>query len=191
MKTDTDIKLETGTGGLRLAGILVFLILFVGVGVWSYLARIEGAVIASGTVVVSGQSKTIQHLDGGIVENILVSNGDFVNAGDSLITLDQTELRANFDIILNRLRESITRRDRLNAEQNGLSRIKWDTETFARFDLQPSESIRDSQNKIFQARRKTRNGQTSQLRERQAQLVDQIDGMNIIIASRDKQISTL
>lgn len=188
---DADIELKTGTNFLRLSGLIVFFVLFIGLGLWSHFAKIEGAVIASGTVIVSGQSKTIQHLDGGIVEDILVANGDFVKEGDNLIRLDQTELRANFDIVLNRMRELITRRDRLSAEQDNLSRIKWDEDVFARFDLQPDRSIRESQAKIFRARRETRFGQTSQLRQRKEQLLNQIEGLNIIIASRDKQIATI
>jgi len=67
MNNMQDEDLKTETSGLRTMGLLTFLLFFVGLGVWSHFAKIEGAVIASGTVIISGQPKTLQNLDGGIV----------------------------------------------------------------------------------------------------------------------------
>ena len=114
---DDDLKTETTK--LRTMGLLTFLLLFVGLGVWSHFAKIDGAVIASGTVVISGQPKTLQNLDGGIVADILIENGNHVTEGQTLILLDSTELQANYDITQNRLRETIARRDRLYSERDG------------------------------------------------------------------------
>ncbi len=191
IEIQSDFELNTSTAGLRRVGFLVFFILFLGFGIWSYFAKLEGAVIASGTVTVSGQAKTVQHLDGGIVNDIMVENGKVVRKGDSLIRLDQTELRANYDIIQNQLRELINRRDRLRAEKDGVWQIVWDNNLFDELSLEQDLDIQKSQATIFKARRQSRNGQTSQLQERLAQLDDQINGLHALISSRDKQIKTL
>lgn len=186
---DDDLKTETTK--LRTMGLLTFLLLFVGLGVWSHFAKIDGAVIASGTVVISGQPKTLQNLDGGIVADILIENGNHVTEGQTLILLDSTELQANYDITQNRLRETIARRDRLYSERDGKAFISWDKDIYDTLDIEPSDNIKNGQKKLLEARRKTRSGQISQLEERKAQLGNQIDGLHAIIASRRKQTATL
>lgn len=186
---DDDLKTETTK--LRTMGLLTFLLLFVGLGVWSHFAKIDGAVIASGTVVISGQPKTLQNLDGGIVADILIENGNHVTEGQTLILLDSTELQANYDITQNRLRETIARRDRLYSERDGKAFISWDKDIYDTLDIEPSDNIKNGQKKLLEARRKTRSGQISQLEEREAQLGNQIDGLHAIIASRRKQTATL
>jgi len=80
-----------------LMGFILIFALIAGFASWAALAPIQGAVIAPGTVVVEGKPKTLQHLDGGIVGEILVRDGDKVEAGDVLLRLDPTSLNANRD----------------------------------------------------------------------------------------------
>jgi S-layer protein transport system membrane fusion protein len=70
------------------AGVIVFT--FVVLGGWSAVARIDSAVVAEGTVATESNRKTIQHLEGGIVREILVRDGDVVQQGDTLVRLDPT-----------------------------------------------------------------------------------------------------
>lgn len=191
MNNMLDEDLKTETSGLRTMGLLTFLLFFVGLGVWSHFAKIEGAVIASGTVIISGQPKTLQNLDGGIVADILIKNGDHVSEGQTLLVLDSTELQANYDITQNRLRETIARRDRLYSERDGKTSVAWDTDIYNTLDIEPLADIQNGQKKLLEARRRTRSGQIAQLEERKAQLGNQIDGINAIIASRRKQTTTL
>lgn len=191
MNNMLDEDLKTETSGLRTMGLLTFLLFFVGLGVWSHFAKIEGAVIASGTVIISGQPKTLQNLDGGIVADILIKNGDHVSEGQTLLVLDSTELKANYDITQNRLRETIARRDRLYSERDGKTSVAWDTDIYNTLDIEPLADIQNGQKKLLEARRRTRSGQIAQLEERKAQLGNQIDGINAIIASRRKQTTTL
>jgi len=154
--------LKTSSKGLVSSGLIAFAVLFLGMGVWMFFASIQGAIIASGTVSVLGKPKTIQHLDGGLVAEIMVENGEVVEAGEVLVRLDDTMLKANIDIYKNRFREAVSMRDRLSAEQQGLSQIEWDEEIFI-----------------------------SQLRERILQLENQIEGLDALSKSKGSQIGIL
>ena len=86
---------------------------------WATYTRISGAVIAQGIIGVESKVKTIQHLDGGIVREIYVQDGDEVLAGGALLRLDETSLRANLNIATNNYLELLARKSRLDSEQKG------------------------------------------------------------------------
>jgi len=167
--------LKTESNRVVGSGLIAFFVLFMGCGLWMFFASIQGAVIASGTVSVLGKPKTIQHLDGGLVAEIMVENGEAVEAGDVLVRLDDTMLKANLDIYKNRFREAVSLRDRLSAEQQGLSKIEWNDEVFEANGFSPGTEVREGQRRIFRARQATTKGQVSQLNERILQLENQID----------------
>jgi len=183
--------LKTSSTRLRRLGVFAFLFLFVGVGGWLYAATIEGAVIASGSVSVLGKPKTIQHLDGGIVEKINVKNGDFVDEGEVLVKLDDKLLKSNLDIYKNRLREAVSRRDRLKSEESGQTSIQWDEKPFAELGIEAGESYRMGQRKILDARASTRRGQVMQLMEKVDQFNNQIDGLKALKKSKTTQADIL
>ncbi len=85
-----------GIGRPLIAAGLVAGLCFAGLGAWSFQAPLASAVLAQGQVAVEGSSKTVQHLEGGIVGAILVSDGDIVRQGQPLLRLDVTEVRAAF-----------------------------------------------------------------------------------------------
>ncbi|MEO1066282.1 MAG: HlyD family type I secretion periplasmic adaptor subunit [Pseudomonadota bacterium] len=92
-----------------IGGILVLLMTFGGFGVWASTAPVAGAVISSGTFVANGQNKIIQHLEGGIIREILVKEGDIVEEGQPLIKLDETAAKANLRrLILRKVRLLVT-----------------------------------------------------------------------------------
>src|SRR5438046_102542 len=83
--------------GAIVAGLGVIAVFFVGIGGWAAYAPLNGAVVAPAVVKVEGNRKTIQHLDGGIVKELLVREGTRVEIGQSLITLEDTQARAAVD----------------------------------------------------------------------------------------------
>ena len=175
---------------LKVGGVVV-VVLVIGLGGWAWFASIAGAVIAQGVVGVDGKPKTVQHLDGGIVDELLVRDGDRVNAGDILIRLDDTLLRSNYLIIENRLYEAKARRARLMAERD-------DAETLTRpdgfqdaLDNPEIHKIFDGQQKLFMARRATRSGQIEQLRQRVVQLGNQIEGLEAQKDSKQTQLALI
>ncbi|MBP2237492.1 HlyD family secretion protein [Sinorhizobium kostiense] len=106
-----------------LAGLVLLAVTFGGFGVWAFTAPLAAAVIAQGSFVATGQNKIIQHLEGGIIEEILVSEGDHVEADQPLVRLDETAALANErQLFLRRARlEAIVAR--LMAQIQGLDAI--------------------------------------------------------------------
>jgi HlyD family secretion protein len=170
------------------AGIATVLLLFGGLGTWSAVASISGAVIANGSITVEGKPQTIQHLDGGIIGEIHVRDGDSVNAGDILIKLDDTLLSSNLAIVQNRLYEAMILKDRLEAERDNAKSIQLSPE-LAIAAKQP-DIIRaiEGQQKLFEARRAIQEGQVNQLNRRIVQSRDQIDGLEALKQSKVEQI---
>src|SRR5215510_8513130 len=82
-----------------IAGWLIIAIFFGGFGAWAMTAPLNGAIVANGFVKVETNRKSVQHLDGGIVKVLRVKEGDRVSAGDVLILLDDTQARAEYDVL--------------------------------------------------------------------------------------------
>ena len=86
-------------------GIILLFVTFGGFGAWAMLAPLAAAVIAQGSFVATGQNKIVQHLEGGIISDILVQEGDSVTEGQIMLTLDQTlALATNRELALRRIR---------------------------------------------------------------------------------------
>jgi membrane fusion protein, type I secretion system len=172
-----------------LASVVVVCILVIGVGGWGATAVISGAVVAPGSLVVDSNVKKVQHPTGGIVGELRVRDGDHVRAGDIVVRLDETVTRANLAIVSKGLDELTARKARLESERDG-----WDTVTFpAQLVAGASDperaAIMDGERKLFNLRKTARNGQKAQLRERMAQLQEEIAGLAGQQASKTKEIS--
>ena len=161
--------------------------LVIGLFGWSILAKINGAVLATGLVEVQGKPKTIQHFDGGIVGEILVENGQTVQAGDVLVRLDPTILDVNREIADVQLNETLARMTRLQTERDNLSTITWPEKLLAARDEPRVARAMNGQEKLFEARRAAALGQVSQLRQRIAQSRDQIAGLESLVQSKMSQ----
>jgi multidrug efflux pump subunit AcrA (membrane-fusion protein) len=108
---------------LRRAGLLAFL-LVAGLGGWGATAQIRGAVVATGSIVVSGKRKAIQHLDGGIVAALHVRDGDSVEAGAALVTLDSRELDGELKGVAQELAARTRQIASIESELEGLLRLE-------------------------------------------------------------------
>jgi epimerase transport system membrane fusion protein len=98
-------------------GLVLFALVFGVFGIWASVAPLDGAAHAFGRVTVASNSKTAQHLEGGIIAAILVKNGDFVKEGDLLIKLDETQSLAQLDIVRSQFNAFKLKEARLNAEK--------------------------------------------------------------------------
>ena len=79
-------------------GVLLFVALFGFGGIWASTAPIDGAVLAPGVVIVRSYSKVVQHLEGGIINDIFVENGERVEEGEPILDLDSTQSLASLEI---------------------------------------------------------------------------------------------
>ena len=89
-------------GGLMLGGVLALALFFGGLGSWAALAPLASAAVAPGLVTVESNRKTVQHLEGGIISELLVRNGDRVARGQVLLRLEDVESRSEFDLLQGR-----------------------------------------------------------------------------------------
>ncbi len=159
-----------------------------GVGGWAATTEFSGAVIAQGQLVVDSNVKKVQHPTGGVVGELRVRDGSSVKAGEVVVRLDETQTKANLAIIIKSLREYAARRARQEAEVADVERIEFPAELLAeRGDPEVARLIAGEQ-KLFEDSRTSRQGQKSQLKERIAQLGEELRGIEAQIAAKDKQI---
>lgn len=173
------------------AGIAMLAIAVSTIGVWAVTAPLASAVIAPAQVVVDSNVRRVQHPTGGVVEEIYVNDGDRVRAGDLLVRLDETMTRANLALIENQLNQFWTRRARLRAEQNGLDAFAIPGELADRTELPAIAEILAGEASLLQSRRDAVGGQQSQLRERIAQIGEEVRGLAAQIDSKREQIQLI
>jgi HlyD family secretion protein len=173
---------------LNLVGCTALVVALGGVGGWASTADIAGAVIASGTVVVESSVKKVQHLSGGIVGEILVIEGAEVETGQVVIRLDDTLTRATLGVVQSQLDLYVAREARLIAERDGLGRVTFPEATPDRPTRQAAQNAVAGEERLFRARRDGREGQRAQLRERTAQLREEINGLAAQQQSKDSEI---
>ncbi|MBX8553265.1 HlyD family type I secretion periplasmic adaptor subunit [Pseudomonas cichorii] len=182
-KVDDFTDLPLSDHKIRYLGYGILIIVFGIFGTWSAIAPLDGAVHAPGVVTVQTYRKTVQHLEGGIVKEILARDGDIVKKGAPLIVLEDAQLRAEYDMVHNQLISSKATEARLIAERDNLSQITFSTmlDTSSQRGLE----ARDSETQVFNARRSARTGQVLVLKERISQLNAQIQGTESIIKTKD------
>ncbi|NNM70916.1 HlyD family type I secretion periplasmic adaptor subunit [Enterovirga aerilata] len=182
-------RMEMTTRSLRnhlAAGVAVATFLVAGVGGWAATTELSGAVIAPGMLVVDSNVKKVQHPTGGVVGELRVRDGDRVKSGDVLLRLDETVTRANLAIVTKNLDELAARQARDEAERDGEDKITFPPDLLERAETSPEVArLIAGEAKLFELRRSSREGQRAQLRERIAQLNQQIDGL--IQQTRAKQ----
>jgi HlyD family type I secretion membrane fusion protein len=169
-------------------GIITVAAVFGGLLLWSVFAPINSAVIAPGRISVESNRKAIQHLEGGVIADILVKEGEQVEAGAVLVRLDQTVPRANAALLTEQLAERIARQARLLAERDGFKEIPEDSRAFA---LAPAdldyETQLEGQKRLLAAREETKATVVSLLEERIVQSKTRIDGADTQIRSLKAQ----
>ena len=185
---------ETGTDSIERMtriGLLLTAVLVLVVGGWATFASLNGAVIAHGSVVVAGNTKRVQHKEGGIVRKIAVEDGDYVKAGELLIQLDDTVPRANLDIFQRQIDQHEARKARLEAERDNRDTVTFPQNLMTRKDLpQVAETIL-SERTMFAARQATQRGQQAQLREEIAQLIHETQGLKTQRAAKSREIQSV
>lgn len=178
--------------GFTLAGVVTAFGLLGGFSVWAATTKLAGAVIAPAEVKVEGQRKVVQHPEGGVIEEILVRDGDLVSAGDVMIRLDPTQLASQLEIVESQLDELLARQARLGAEMIDAADIEIEAGLAERVATRPqAKRMLDGQQTLFNARKETMARRFEQLDGRIAQTGDEIGGIDAQIAALDRQIALI
>ena len=159
-----------------LIGFLGVLVLVGGLGSWSVLSRITGAVIAQGQIEVETNRQVVQHPDGGIVAEIIVTEGDTVEQGEVLIRLDAETLTSDLAVVEGQLFEVLARRARFEAERDDLPEIVF-PEILTESGNPVVPELIEGQMRLFETRIITEEQEKEQLSRRRDQITNQIEGI--------------
>ena len=178
--------------GPLIAGAVVMGVFVGGFGVWSAFAPLQSAALAPGTVAVESYRKTVQHLEGGIIAQILVKDGDSVTEGQPLVRLDDTKARTAYTSLEGQLWDAIARQARQVAERDGSTSI-----TFPPFLIEKAKQdgaaaqIIAGQQTIFTARHTLLASKGSAIRERIQQSKEEIRGFTAQDVAAQKRLSLI
>jgi HlyD family secretion protein len=186
-----DAKVGQGLRRRLLWGYVITAIFVFGILGYAGAVEIRGAIIAPGNMVVEGNVRRIQHQDGGTVAAIAVRNGQKVSAGDLLVRMNETQARAELGVVMVQLYSQQVRAARLVAEREEKPTINFPAPPMGVGSEKDSGALMQAmalsctdlstclniENELFQARRRAREGEVSQLRERVAQMNQEIEGL--------------
>lgn len=174
----------------RRGGVVVFVFVVVALG-WGALAPLDSALQAPGTLVVESHRKTIQHLEGGIVKDILVSDGQLVAAGQPLIRLDETQARAVLQQMQGQADALAAQEARLVAQRDGAAAVAFPADLLQRSsDSKVAEAIRVEMSAFTNAR-DTVGKQIDILNTRIEENNRSIDGLRAQLKGLDVQIALI
>lgn len=179
------------TGRVIWTGGLIVALFFFGFVGWAAIAPLQSAIVAPGVVIVESHRKEIQHLEGGIVKEILVQDGQSVKAGQPLVRLDDTQAATALQQIQDEQDELTAQEARLVAERDGSPVIHFPPELLARADEpKVAQSILGEQT-AFENQNASLKQQIEILNEKKAEDARAVQGFQAQIAADDTQIALI
>ena len=167
-------------------GVGIVAAVFAGLGVWSATAPLSSAALAPGVITVENYRKTVQHLEGGIVKAIHVHDGDVVDRGQVLVTLDDTQARAQFEVQRGQFFMTAAREARLIAQRDGLPAVRYPKVLLASASDERARDAMRVQDETFQARRHAQLGETGLYERQIEQLQAKARGLRAQLESQDR-----
>ena len=146
-------------------GLLVIFALVAGAGIWMVITPLSGAAIAQGSVKVDMNRKTLQHQEGGIVKEILVRNGTRVEAGQTLLVINDVRVEANYDLLMTQLDSEMAKGARLASESTIEGAVDYPQELLDRSEDTRVKELMRRENAVFATRRQMLDGQIRLLKE--------------------------
>lgn len=182
--------LPTSDKGYRKLGYAILFIALGGFILWSLTASLAIAVVAPGNVSMESFKRTVQHLEGGIVRELLVSDGDKVEAGQPLVVLSDTQVRAQLEIAQSQYYINRAMEARLLAEQQGAEFLAMPEELMA-VDNERVQQVTAVQQSLFQARRQSMKGTLDAMDQQIIQMQEQIEGLEQRRRVNNQRINSL
>jgi len=171
------------------AGLAVVGLFCGGLVGWTFFAHLNSAVVGIGSVVVDSHRKTVQHLEGGILRELLVQEGSRVRAGQVLAYLDSTQADAAMGQLTSQLWGAKARLARLRAEQDGSRTLAFPPDLLAQAEQPVLAEIIASQQRLFDARWRAYDSQVGVLQKRIEQFHEAIAASELQLASIERQIA--
>ena len=173
-------------------GMWATMLLFGSFLVWGSTAKIYSTAIANGKIVVDSNKKIIQHLEGGVIEEIYIKAGDNVKAGDKLLRLSETSAKANQELLNKQLFALKATKIRLLSERDSKKTLDLTELAKEYADDQEFIKILDGESELFNIRKKSLNERIDILTQKKAQLQNEINGLEsqqIAVSSRIAMLS--
>lgn len=188
--SEHDDQLHDHRGYSRLAFGAVLLV-FGGFGTWAAIAPLDSAAVAPARIAVEGDRKPVQHLEGGIVREILVKDAESVSEGQILFRIDATGARANVDLLARQLDGLLAQEARLIAEREGRSTINFPTSLTAKTGSADLRQVMSEQERLLTERQRSIENQVDILAARIDQTEKDVEGRNRRLASLRTQHASL
>lgn len=193
-KPDSNIEFESFSTIVKQGLIIIFIFFFV-LGIWSIFGKINGAVVVPGIVKIDTERKKVQHLEGGIIDKILVREGEHVQQGQALILLKSALADSNVDMVNKNLILYLAARNRYEAEKNNFSEIKWDKELLDLIQKYKNSEVLHNEVKSFEARYDSYQSKLklfdSQIKQLSSQIMgmrEELDAENAIIRAFSEEL---
>lgn len=190
LHADDARPISSDSRAVVVAGMLIILLFFGVGGLWIGLAKLSGAVIASGEVRVDTERKTVQHLEGGIIQDILVRDGDLVRVGQPLIVLQSSRIVAATDQLYLQIMAEQLKNARLDAEKVMSAKVSWP----ANDGTVPPDSYNEmleSNQKVFKTGRQALENNIDLFHKQISQLQQQLSSLDGRLSADRQVIATL
>lgn len=178
-----------------IAGYVTIALAFGVFGSWAATAPLASGAVASGTVSVYSSRKVVQHLEGGIVSEILVREGDMVEMGDELLRLNRTQAQSNAAVLRSRYDLLRATEARLEAESVDAEEVNFPEDIMDSSALQMATGGESTfialQRTLFRDRKTSKNNQIAILRVRIEQLEDELTGLEAQRKSLGEQLGSI
>ncbi len=188
--TALDPEIERRERRLRIAGTGALLALFAGLGLWSVYAPLDSAAIGPGVVVLENYRMAVDHLEGGIVQQVQAREGQRVAQGDVLLSLQDVQARAQLEQIKGQWMMALAREARLVAQRDSLPRVVFpsDLQTSAK-DARAADAMR-VQDETFRVRRRALQSEVTLYERQIAQLREKAQGLKEQRSMREQLVSS-
>lgn len=180
-----------GPGGIMRLGWIVILVGLIGFGVWAGQAPLDSGAVAPGTIVVDSQRMRVQHLTGGIVDEILVRDGDSVTQGQVMVRLNRTQIQAELGIVRSQWLTALAVEARLQAEQSDNDHIVWPEAVLQHQEESRIAGMLRTQQQLFTTRRGGLRNELAILEENARGVREQISGLDAQQRGKRRQLALL